>query len=256
MQQYQDLVKKVLQYGKQSDDRTGQGTLYLFGESIKFDLNAGFPIVTARKINYKAAIGELCAFLRGATKASEFRALGCNYWSSYGENLGPIYGAQWVNWGDQLATLVKNLKTDPFSRRHILSTWNVEELDSMVLPPCHILAQFDVSPDNMKLSCIVYQRSVDLMLGAPYDFILYAALTQLLAVECGYALGDLKFFFGNTHIYKPHLYNANIVAQAPTHPLPRLHIDAYLPDIEELDPAHFVVTKYEHSGPLDFELFK
>jgi thymidylate synthase len=214
MQQYIDLIDRVLTPWQGQKDRTGVGTRYLFGEHISFDLTDGFPIVSLRKINYKAAFAEAAGFIRGVTSKKAFSALGCNYWNTTGDSddLGPIYGYQWRNWGgDQLAKLVQELMYNPFSRRHILSTWNVDDLDSMALPPCHIIAQFNVQQDKNqtpRLDCLVYMRSVDIMLGLPYDIIVYALLTHLLAKECQYTVGMLRFTFGNAHIYDNHTMDA------------------------------------------------
>lgn len=216
MQQYKDLIDRIITKSQSQMDRTGVGTVYLFGEDIEFDLDIYFPIVALREIAYKQAFGELAGFIEGTTSKKRFTELGCTYWNTTGQddNLGPIYGAQWRNWQsangeytDQLVTLINSLKNNPGSRRHILSTWNVGDMHKMALPPCHMTAQFNVDSTGF-LDCVVYMRSVDVMLGLPYDIILYALLTKLLAKDCGYQAGKLKFFFGNTHIYKNHYMDA------------------------------------------------
>lgn len=211
MKQYNELLDRVLTNGRETDDRTGVGTVSVFGERIDFDLQESFPIVTSRKIAYKQAIGELCGFLHGATTKEEFTDLGCTYWNTTNGNLddlGPIYGAQWLNFNgfNQMRYLEHNLKATPTSRRHILSTWNPNQINDMCLPPCHILTQFEVRDDY--LDCIVYMRSVDLCLGLPYDIVVYAALTEVLAKRQGLVGGRLTFLLGNTHIYKNHIMDA------------------------------------------------
>lgn len=271
MIQYKDLILRVLREGTSNQSRAGD-TVYKFGESISFDLNVGFPIVTARKIDYEQAFGELAAFIQGATSKAEFKKYGCNYWDTtkgpWTDNddlLGYIYGAQWRSFNgasgcvDQLKRLIDGLRAEPQSRRHILTTWQPAELHLMALPPCHIMAQFDVNPDGMlwhggMLSCAVYMRSVDIMLGLPYDIILYALLTHLLAEECGYGVKDLHFFFGNAHIYKNHITSGNVdeLLYRQTYALPRLTLDC--PNILNFHPAEAQLDGYVSNGPLKFEL--
>lgn len=255
MQQYKELLDRVMSHGSDFKDRSGVGSVCLFGESIVMNLQDGFPIVTLRKINYQAAIGELAAFIAGATTNEEFQKFGCNYWSEYGSQLGPIYGYQWRNWGgDQLRKLVQNIKQNPFSRRHILSTWNAEDLDAMVLPPCHLLAQYHVT-ENRMLDSVVYMRSVDLAVGLPYDIIVYALLQHLIAYECGLTPRYLRFFFGNAHIYKPHLENVSIMMDREPKQQPILYLDP-IASLLNFDPADAEVHDYTSHGPIKFELFK
>jgi thymidylate synthase len=264
MKQYKDLINRVLDAAQVSPDRTGVGTLFKFGESIEIDLQDQFPIVTLRKIDYTQAFGELAAFLKGATSKKEFSELGCNYWNSTkgvdtDDNLGPIYGAQWVNFNgvNQLQELVTSLKENPYSRRHILSTWNPADLHKMALPPCHITAQFNIHEGE--LSCIVYMRSVDIMLGLPYDLIVYAGLTHLLAKECGLNLGKLKFYFGNAHIYRNHIMDAiKLVKREPITEIadqpnmkPELILSSTLWDF---DPKEARIIFYQPHPSVRFEL--
>lgn len=261
MEQYKALIDRILTKSQEQEDRTGVGTVFLFGESIEFDLQTGFPIVSLRDIAYKSAFGELAAFLRGATSKQEFTDLGCSYWNTTGEgdDLGPIYGAQWRNWGgypdrkgiDQLRQLVINLKVDPTSRRNLLSTWNIGEMPDMVLPPCHLTAQFNVHKGC--LDCAVYMRSVDVMLGLPYDIIVYALLTHLLAKHCGYKVGMLKFMMGNTHIYKNHYMDAiRLLKLEPQKHAPQLSI--VNAELFDFFPQDAIVTGYEPNDKMAFKL--
>lgn len=246
MSNYKDLVTRIITDGFVKTSRAGN-VVYKFGESIAFDLEKGFPIITEREVAYNAAFGELSAFIHGCTKVSEFKALGCNYWDAYGEDLGPIYGAQWRNFEgtDQLRSLINNLKADHSSRRHILTTWNPRRLSEMVLPPCHIMAQYDVYND--KLSSIVYMRSADVMLGLPYDIIVYAGLQHLLARELDLNVGTLQFYFGNCHIYRNHIEAAEAISKSTVErPLPFLH--NVCDNLLDFRPDDFYVTGYE-SGP-------
>jgi len=260
MQQYIQLIDRVLTPWQGQKDRTGVGTRYLFGETIKFDLTRGFPIVSLRNINYKAAFAEAAGFIQGATSKKAFSALGCNYWNTTGQSddLGPIYGYQWRNWGgDQLAKLVQELIYNPFSRRHILSSWNIEDLDSMALPPCHIMAQFNVHQEKNKtprLDSLVYMRSVDIMLGLPYDIIVYALLTHLLAKECQYDVGELAFSFGNAHIYDNHTMDAiKLIKRAPQAGMVRLKL-ADDTSIFTFKPGDAELIGYNPGPHVDFKL--
>ena len=255
MEQYRELIDRILVNGIESEDRTKQGTIYKFGESIEFDLQDGFPIVTMREIDFKQAVGELIGFMRGYTKISEFKSVGCNYWDRFSNNdkLGPIYGKQWRDFGgiDQLNVLINMLKHNPTSRRLIMSFWNPPELNSMVLPPCPVLQQFNVQDD--KLNCIVYARSIDTMLGLPYDIVVYALLTHILAQECGYNVGKLIFYIGNCHIYRPHIMEAIKLIKLPTFELPTLLLN----DIKwhKKEPSDFELIGYTSGPKVKFELF-
>lgn len=217
---YKVLCEQVLRNGYVKPSRVGE-TLSLPGLSIKtWKVDQEFPVLSSRKIFLPGILGELAAFLHGATKLREFKEQGCNYWDHNASqwhvnkdvlqedwSVGRIYGAQWRDWGvsglDQIAELIAGIKADPYGRRHLLTTWNPEELGDMCLPPCHLLAQFYVHDDT--LDCIVYMRSVDLALGLPSDLVLYGALLMLVAKETGMKAGSLHMQFGDAHIYKPHI---------------------------------------------------
>lgn len=252
MSNYQNLISLILDNGQFKSSRAGNAE-YIFGAHWTTDLRLGFPIITERKIDYKQGFGELAAFIKGCTKASEFTDLGCKYWNAYGEDLGPIYGAQWRNFNgvDQLDDLITGLRLDPYSRRHILTTCNPADLDKMVLPPCHLLTQFDVSTEGV-LSCVVYMRSCDAILGLPYDIIVYAGLQSLLANQLNLAAGPLQFFFGNIHIYENHLDAAKTIVKQPARPRPMLHINNA--NLLEFMPDDFFITGYEPGPRLDVPL--
>ena len=261
MKVYNDLISRVLDNGTHTEDRTGVGTWSVFGESIKFNLQDSFPIVTSRKIDYTQAIAELCGFLQCATTKEEFTALGCHYWNSTNgmvndNDLGPIYGAQWHNFNgiNQLQELELALDNNPTSRRLILSTWNPADIHKMCLPPCHITAQFEVKSGY--LSCIVYMRSVDVCLGLPYDIVVYAALVNLLARRHNLKPGGLMFAFGNCHIYMNHLMKALKMIKEPvvdsTAVLRLINVSGSL---TEIMPSTFDITGYSHSiNKYKFEL--
>ncbi len=201
---YLNLLREAQQTGVFREGRNG-GTLGLFGRQIRFDLNEGFPLLTTKKVNLSSIIKELLWFLRGETNIN---TLGCGIWDEWADEngeLGPIYGKQWRNWSgiDQIANLVEGLKTDPYSRRHIVSAWNVAEIDQMALPPCHCLFQFFVA--DGRLSCQLYQRSADLFLGVPFNIASYSLLTMMIAKVTGLQLGEFVHTFGDVHIYMNHL---------------------------------------------------
>ena len=258
MKAYKDLIDRILTNGKPEKARNCP-TVHVFGEEISFNLTEGFPIVTLRKIDYMQAVGELTGFLRGYTKKSQFSSVGCRYWNSTGstanDNLGPIYGAQWNNFFgvNQLKVLLTHLKHDKLSRRHVLTCWNPAQINDMVLPPCHIIAQFHVSDDTV-LDCIVYMRSVDVMVGLPYDIILYALLMHLLAHCCNMTVGTLKFTFGNTHIYEPHIMEAIHMIKYEPLPLSTLVLDPGT-SLVTFAPEDVTILDYQSYRPRPFELF-
>ena len=220
--QYLALLRRILERGVRREVRNGE-TMALFGESIDADLQQGFPMITTRHMSPRGVVGELAGFLQGAVHSEQFKQLGCNYWDfnakqwGRGGYLGRIYGAQWRSWRsvnlasefketDQLRELIKGLRMDPTGRRHVMTTWNPGELDNMALPPCHLLTQYYV--DGRYLDCCVYMRSVDVCLGLPSDFVLYALLQMLIAWEVAHHPRRLTFFMGDTHIYAPHIDQA------------------------------------------------
>jgi thymidylate synthase len=265
---YVKLVSSVIQRGEHRESRAGD-TISVFGTMLQIDaLEHGyFPILTQRKIFLQGILGELAAFLRGAEDLQTFKDFGCNYWDANAtawhpnENLEPkkqivgrIYGAQWRNWEettDQIADLVHNLKNNPFSRRHLLTTYNPAELEDMCLPPCHLLAQFNVRTTK-HLDCVVYMRSVDLCLGLPSDLIVYATLMLLLCKETGYAPGKLTFMLGDTHVYKNHVDTFYRHTQREMHQLPlyQLHSQA---ELDYFEPSDLILQDYQHSGVLKYE---
>ena len=239
MRQYLDLLARVRKTGTPKGDRTETGTLSLFGEQMRFDLGEGFPLLTTKKLHVKSIVHELLWFLQGSTNVRYLREHGVTIWDEWagadGE-LGPVYGRQWRSWPapdgrqiDQITRLVEGLKRDPHSRRHIVSAWNVGELDRMALPPCHCLFQFYVGEG--KLSCQLYQRSADIFLGVPFNIASYALLTLMVAQVTGLKPGEFIHTFGDVHLYLTHLDQADEqLARAPR-PLPRLTIN---PDVRSL----------------------
>jgi thymidylate synthase len=247
MRQYLDLLEQVLLRGKKRTDRTGVGTLSLFGAQLRFDLRAGFPLVTTKKIHLKSVIHELLWFLRGDTNVAYLRDRGVTIWDEWADergDLGPIYGRQWRSWPapdggaiDQIAEVVAAIKRDPFSRRHIITAWNPAELEQMALAPCHCLFQFHVEEQEGEklLSCQLYQRSADMFLGVPFNIASYALLTHLVARETGCGVGDFIHTLGDAHVYLNHVEQAKEQLSRPPKPLPRL----------KLEPGGLFETRYD-----------
>jgi thymidylate synthase len=239
LRQYLDLLARVRTTGTPKGDRTETGTLSLFGEQMRFDLAQGFPLLTTKKLHVKSIIHELLWFLQGSTNVRNLNEHGVTIWDEWADahgELGPIYGRQWRSWPaadgrhiDQIARLVEGLKRDPNSRRHIVSAWNVGELDQMALPPCHCLFQFYVAEG--KLSCQLYQRSADIFLGVPFNIASYALLTLMVAQVTGLAPGEFIHTFGDVHLYLTHLDQADEQLTRTPRALPRLEIN---PDIRSL----------------------
>tara|TARA_Y100000768_G_scaffold337240_1_gene279287 strand:+ start:2664 stop:3458 length:795 start_codon:yes stop_codon:yes gene_type:complete len=232
MKEYQDLLRKVLSDGYSKDDRTGTGTLSYFGYQMRFDLNKGFPLITTKKIHFASVVHELIWFLNGDSNIKYLKDNGVSIWDEWADedgNLGRIYGVQWRSWTDsngnsidQITNLMNSLKHNPESRRHIVSAWNVGDLDNMRLPPCHILFQFYII--NNKLSCQLYQRSADVFLGIPFNIASYALLTALIAKTLNLELGSFIHTIGDAHLYNNHIEQAKL--QLTRHPktLPKLEI--------------------------------
>ncbi len=230
MRTYLELVRHVLDHGHSKADRTGTGTLSLFGHQLRLDLQAGFPLLTTKRVFFRGVVEELLWFIRGATNARELEERGVRIWSPWaGEDgeLGPVYGAQWRSWPtpdgrriDQLAEVLDGLRDDPDSRRHIVSAWNVGELEAMNLPPCHLLFQLYVAQG--RLSCQVYQRSADLFLGVPFNIASYSLLTHLMARHVGLEVGELIWTGGDCHLYENHLEQAREQLSREPRPLPGL----------------------------------
>jgi thymidylate synthase len=239
MKQYLDLLRLVRDKGAPRSDRTGVGTIGIFGHQLRFDLADGFPLLTTKKLHVKAIIHELLWFLSGSTNIQYLKENGVGIWDEWADEageLGPVYGKQWRSWAapdgrtiDQIAHLLHGLKTDPYSRRHIVSAWNPADVDEMALPPCHCLFQFYVAEG--RLSCQLYQRSADVFLGVPFNIASYALLTQMIAQVTGYEPGEFVHSFGDTHLYSNHLEQAELQLQRAPRPLPRICIN---PDVRSL----------------------
>jgi thymidylate synthase len=230
MRAYLDLMRHVLEHGVRKSDRTGTGTLSVFGWQMRFPLAEGFPLVTTKKVHLKSIVHELLWFLSGSTNVAYLREHGVSIWDEWADEhgeLGPVYGHQWRSWPtpdgaqvDQIADLMKRLASDPDSRRLIVSAWNVAELPSMALAPCHALFQFYVA--DGRLSCQLYQRSADIFLGVPFNIASYALLTEMVAQQCGLLPGDFVWTGGDCHLYLNHLDQAREQLSREPHPLPRL----------------------------------
>jgi thymidylate synthase len=231
-QAYLGLLADILENGVERGDRTGTGTLGVFGRQMRFDLAKGFPLLTTKKLHMKSVVLELLWFLAGETNVGWLQERGCSIWDEWADEngeLGPIYGKQWRSWAtpdgrsiDQIANLIEGLKTNPYSRRHVVSAWNPADVDDMALPPCHCLFQFFVA--DGKLSCQLYQRSADVFLGVPFNIASYALLTHMVAETVGLKAGDFIHTLGDAHLYLNHLDQARIqLARAP-HPFPTLKL--------------------------------
>lgn len=251
---YFDLLANILKNGEPRQDRTGVGTLALFGEQIKFDLSEGFPILTTKRVHFPSVAAELIWFLSGSTNNEELKKMGCSIWDEWAAEdgeLGRIYGAQWRSWlrpdgkvVDQIANLSKAIKEDPHSRRHILSAWNVGELDSMALSPCHMVSQFYVSNDG-KLSCNLYQRSCDVFLGLPFNIASYALLTNMMAHTTGLKVGMLNIFFGDVHLYNNHQHQANVqMKRTPFFGTARLWLNPEIKNITDFKMEDIKLLEY------------
>ena len=232
MRQYLELMRHVAERGHRKDDRTGTGTLSVFGWQMRFDLDEGFPLLTTKKLHTRSIIHELLWFLRGDTNIKYLKDNGVSIWNEWADEngeLGPVYGKQWRRWEspdgrsiDQMALLIDALKKNPDSRRHIISAWNPAEVDRMALPPCHALFQFYVA--GGKLSCQLYQRSADIFLGVPFNIASYALLTMMVAQVCGYEPGDFVWTGGDCHLYANHLEQTQLQLSRELRPLPTMRI--------------------------------
>jgi thymidylate synthase len=232
MQQYLDLMERILREGHHKSDRTGTGTLSVFGHQMRFDLADGFPVVTTKKVHMRSVIVELLWFLQGSTNVHWLQERGVTIWDEWADpdgELGPVYGHQWRSWPapdgrhiDQIARVVESIRTNPDSRRHIVSAWNVAEVDDMALPPCHTLFQFYVA--DGRLSCQLYQRSADVFLGVPFNIASYALLTMMVAKVTGLAPGEFVHTFGDAHLYSNHLEQARLQLTRTPRPLPEMRI--------------------------------
>ena len=254
MRQYLDFLRHIRQHGARKDDRTGTGTLSVFGYQMRFDLQDGFPLVTTKKLHLRSIIHELLWFLTGDTNVRYLREHGVSIWDEWADehgDLGPVYGRQWRSWAtadgrniDQLARVVEELKGNPNSRRIIVSAWNVGELDRMALLPCHALFQFYVAEG--RLSCQLYQRSADALLGVPFNIASYALLTHMLAQQCDLAVGDLVWTGGDCHLYLNHLEQADLQLTRAPYPLPRLVLRRKPPSLFEYQYEDFEILDYRY----------
>ena len=254
MRQYLDFLRHIETAGARKEDRTGTGTLSVFGYQMRFDLSAGFPLVTTKKLHVHSIIHELLWFLKGDTNTRYLREHGVTIWDEWADadgELGPIYGKQWRRWGtadgrniDQLARVVEQLKAEPNSRRILVSAWNVGELDRMALLPCHALFQFYVA--DRKLSCQLYQRSADAFLGVPFNIASYAFLTHMLADQCGLGVGDFVWCGGDCHLYLNHRQQAGVQLARTPYPLARLVLKRRPPSLFEYSPDDFEIVGYQH----------
>ncbi|MDQ3484117.1 MAG: thymidylate synthase [Actinomycetota bacterium] len=250
-------MQRVLDEGVPKSDRTGTGTLSVFGHQMRFDLSAGFPLVTTKKVHLKSVVGELVWFLRGDTNVRWLQERGISIWDDWADadgNLGPVYGHQWRSWGtrdgrqvDQLQLVIDQIRSNPDSRRHIVSAWNVADIPDMALPPCHTMFQFYVA--DGALSCQLYQRSADVFLGVPFNIASYALLTHMVAHVTGLRVGDFVHTLGDTHLYANHLDQARSQLTRAPRPLPELQLDPAVTDLADFDLEHVVVAGYDsHPG--------
>ncbi|PQO33093.1 thymidylate synthase [Blastopirellula marina] len=253
MQQYLDLMRRILDEGAEKHDRTGTGTLSVFGHQMRFDLSQGFPAVTTKKLHLRSIIHELLWFLQGDTNIRYLRENKVSIWDEWADeegNLGPVYGKQWRSWQtpsgqsvDQMTQLVEQIKTNPDSRRLIVSAWNVADVPHMALPPCHLLFQFYVA--NGKLSCQLYQRSADVFLGVPFNIASYALLTMMIAQVTDLQPGDFVHTFGDAHLYLNHLEQTKLQLSREPRPLPTMKINPAVKDLFAFQFEDFELQNYD-----------
>jgi thymidylate synthase len=274
MKQYHDLLEDILNNGEVKDDRTGVGTISVFGRQLRFDLTVGFPAVTTKKLAWKSVVSELLWFIEGSGDERRLAEIlhgsrdierstiwtgnaQAAYWTPkarYYGDLGRVYGVQWRDWRgvDQLSNLIEGIKTDPNGRRHIITAWNVDELDKMALPPCHVLAQFYVS--NGKLSCHMYQRSVDVFLGLPFNIASYALLTHMIAQVCDLKVGELIISTGDTHIYSNHVEQVKEQLSREEYPLPALFLNPEIKNIDKFSMDDILLFDYQSHGTIKADM--
>lgn len=269
MRQYHDLMRHVLEHGNKKSDRTGTGTLSVFGWQMRFDLARGFPAVTTKKLHFKSIIYELLWFLRGETNVRWLQERGVSIWDEWADangDLGPVYGSQWRSWPaypkqnpddghiDQIAQVIKSIREKPDSRRHIVSAWNPAEIDQMKLPPCHALFQFYVAPSTDgtpgTLSCQLYQRSADIFLGVPFNIASYALLLQMVAQVTGLKTGEFVHTLGDAHLYLNHLEQTREQLSRPIKALPQMHLNPSVKDIFGFQYEDFTLENYDPHPPI------
>ena len=254
VRQYLELMRHVREHGVRKGDRTGTGTLSVFGYQMRFDLRDGFPVVTTKSIHMRSVIHELLWFLGGSTNIEYLHANGVTIWDEWADErgeLGPVYGAQWRSWPvgdgesvDQIARVVDGIRRDPDSRRHIVSAWNVADLDRMALPPCHLLFQFYVAEG--RLSCQLYQRSADVFLGVPFNISSYSLLTMMVAQVTGLEPGEFVLTLGDAHLYLNHLDQADTQLEREPYPLPRMVLNPDVESISDFTYDDFTLVGYAH----------
>ena len=252
MKQYLELCQRVLQEGTEKHDRTGTGTISVFGHQMRFNLEEGFPLLTTKKLHLKSIIHELLWFLKGDTNIKYLQENGVRIWNEWADengDLGPVYGHQWRSWPDyqgghidQIVQLVEQIKKNPDSRRHIVSAWNVAEVNNMALPPCHTLFQFYVADGRLSLQ--LYQRSADIFLGVPFNIASYALLLQMMAQVTGLKAGDFIHTFGDAHIYLNHIEQVKLQLTRDTRPLPKMLINPEVKDLFDFKYEDFTLTDY------------
>ena len=253
MQQYNDLLRHVMQHGTKKEDRTGTGTVSVFGYQMRFNLQDGFPLVTTKKVHTKSIIHELLWFLKGETNIKYLKDNGVSIWDEWADengNLGPVYGYQWRSWPsangehiDQITQLIDQIKKNPDSRRLLVNAWNVSEISKMKLPPCHILFQFYVA--DGKLSCQLYQRSADLFLGVPFNIASYALLTHMVAQVCDLEVGEFIHTLGDAHIYSNHFEQVNLQLTREPLPLPTLKLNPDVKNIFDFTYEDIAIENYQ-----------
>ncbi|MGB4400115.1 MAG: thymidylate synthase [Daejeonella sp.] len=253
MKQYLDLMQHVLDKGTQKHDRTGTGTISVFGYQMRFDLQQGFPLVTTKKVHLRSIIHELIWFLKGETNIKYLKENGVSIWDEWADEngeLGPVYGSQWRSWPtpdgghiDQISGIIKQIKTNPDSRRIIVSAWNVAEIENMALPPCHSFFQFYVA--DGKLSCQLYQRSADIFLGVPFNIASYALLTMMVAQVCNLQPGDFIHTLGDAHLYNNHLDQTRLQLRRDARPLPQMKLNPEVKSIFDFKFDDFSLENYD-----------
>ena len=253
MKQYHDLLKHILKNGKKKSDRTGTGTLSVFGYQMRFDLTKGFPCLTTKKLHLRSIIYELLWFLKGESNIKYLKDNKVRIWDEWADekgDLGPVYGVQWRKWEDkngnlldQIKNLIFDIKNNPYSRRHIVSAWNVGDLNNMALPPCHTMFQFYVNEN--KLSCQLYQRSADVFLGVPFNIASYALLTMMISHVCGLKYGDFVHTFGDVHLYLNHLDQAKLQLTRKPYILPEMKINKKVSNIFSFQYDDFKLIDYK-----------
>ncbi|MCF8460140.1 MAG: thymidylate synthase [Flavobacteriales bacterium] len=257
MKQYHDLMRHVMETGTDKSDRTGTGTRSVFGYQMRFDLSEGFPVVTTKKLHLRSIIHELLWFLKGDSNIKYLKENGVSIWDEWADEdgeLGPVYGVQWRSWPtpdgkkiDQIVKLIDGIKNNPDSRRHIVSAWNVAEVENMALPPCHTMFQFYVA--DGKLSCQLYQRSADIFLGVPFNIASYALLTMMIAQVCNLEPGDFVHTFGDAHLYSNHFEQTELQLSRELRTLPTMKINPAVKDIFDFRYDDFELLNYEpHPG--------